>query len=159
MKIKTAGKSKFGKVVGKNFQLSGKKPEKTDKTADISRRHHWFPREVTSEKRAQKSRTYMKRPTTRIWVVFLLTGWKFASKISALASQTSFGGETSGDVAKCRLFSKPTSQRCVSTCRGWWQYSRTYTKSHLSTTATLICLGRQSMNWLLFKSLYKGNGH
>ena len=48
MKIKTAGRSKFGKVVEKkNFQLSGKKPEKTDKTADISRRHHWFPREVT----------------------------------------------------------------------------------------------------------------
>ena len=26
----------------------------TGKTADISRRHHWIPREMTSEKRAQK---------------------------------------------------------------------------------------------------------
>ena len=25
-----------------------------EKTADISRRYHWFPREMTSEKRAQK---------------------------------------------------------------------------------------------------------
>ena len=28
--------------------------------------------------------------------------------ISALVSQTSFGGETSGSVAKCRLFSQAT---------------------------------------------------
>ena len=25
-----------------------------EETADISRRHHWFPREMTSEERAQK---------------------------------------------------------------------------------------------------------
>ena len=58
--------------------------------------------------------------TTLIWPV-LLIGWgKFSSwhdqsealprtrwryGISALVSQTSFGGVTSGDVAKCRLFS------------------------------------------------------
>ena len=28
-----------------------------DKTADISRRHHWFPRELTSEKRVHKFHT------------------------------------------------------------------------------------------------------
>ena len=28
-----------------------------EKTADILRRHHWFPREMTSEKRAQKFHT------------------------------------------------------------------------------------------------------
>ena len=42
---------------GKKFQLSVKKPEKTAKTADISRRHHWFPCEMTSEKRVQKFHT------------------------------------------------------------------------------------------------------
>ena len=37
------------------------------------------------------------RSTTQIWVVT-------RHEISALVSQTSFGGETSGTVAKCRLF-------------------------------------------------------
>ena len=40
------------------------------------------------------------RSTTQIWVV---TRHQYG--ISALVSQTSFGGETSGSVAKCRLFS------------------------------------------------------
>ena len=43
------------------------------------------------------------RSTTQIWVV---TRHKYG--ISALVSQTSFGGETSGSVAKCRLFSQAT---------------------------------------------------
>ena len=45
------------------------------------------------------------RSTSQIWVV---TRHQYG--ISALVSQTSFGGETSGSVAKCRLFSqvKPT---------------------------------------------------
>ena len=34
--------------------VSVKKPEKTDKTANISRRHHWFPPQMKSEKRAKK---------------------------------------------------------------------------------------------------------
>ena len=38
------------------------------------------------------------RSTTQIWVV---TRHQYG--ISALVSQTSFGGETSGSVAKCRL--------------------------------------------------------
>jgi len=41
------------------------------------------------------------RTTTKIWVV---TRHQYG--ISALVSQTSFGGETSGSVAKCRLFSQ-----------------------------------------------------
>ena len=43
------------------------------------------------------------RSTTQIWVV---TRHQYG--ISALVSQTSFGGETNGSVAKCRLFSQPT---------------------------------------------------
>ena len=68
---------------------------------------------VLSEKRAQKFHTasdwlnqisHAARPirsTTQIWVV---TRHQYG--ISALVSQTSFGGETSGSVAKCRLFSQ-----------------------------------------------------
>ena len=41
------------------------------------------------------------RSTTHIWVV---TRHQYG--ISALVSQTSFGGETTGSVAKCRLFSQ-----------------------------------------------------
>ena len=44
------------------------------------------------------------RSTTLIWVV---TRHQYG--ISALVSQTSFGGETGGSVAKCRLFSQATS--------------------------------------------------
>ena len=43
------------------------------------------------------------RSTTQIWVV---TCHQYG--ISALVSQTSFGEETSGSVAKCRLFSQAT---------------------------------------------------
>ena len=39
------------------------------------------------------------RSTTQIWVVM-----RHQYGISVLVSQTSFGGETSGSVAKCRLF-------------------------------------------------------
>ena len=41
------------------------------------------------------------RSSTQIWVVTRLQ-----YGISALVSETSFGGETSGSVAKCRLFSQ-----------------------------------------------------
>ena len=37
-----------------SFQCIKEQPEKT---ADITRRHHWFPREMTSEKRVQKFHT------------------------------------------------------------------------------------------------------
>ena len=45
------------------------------------------------------------RSTTRIWVV---TRHQYG--ISLLVSRTSFGGETSGRVWKCRLFSHVTSR-------------------------------------------------
>ena len=77
-------------------------------TADICRRYHWFARQMTSEKRAQIGCATWEinlikpiRSTTQIWVV---TRRQYG--ISALVSQTSFGGETSGSVAKCRLFSQ-----------------------------------------------------
>ena len=44
------------------------------------------------------------RSTTQIWVVT-----RHQCGISALVSQTSFGGETSGSVAKCRLFSQAST--------------------------------------------------
>ena len=44
------------------------------------------------------------RSTTQIWVVT-----RHQYRISALFSQTSFGGETSVSVAKCGLFSQTTS--------------------------------------------------
>ena len=68
---------------------------------------------VLSEKRAQKFHTasdllnqisHAARPIrskTQIWVMT-----RHQCRISALVSHTSFGGETSGSVAKCRLFSQ-----------------------------------------------------
>ena len=57
-----------------------------EKTADIWRRYHWFPRQITSEKRAQKFHTY--------------------DASLPRADALSVCGETSGSVAKCRLFSQ-----------------------------------------------------
>ena len=53
---------------------------------------------MTSEKRAQKF------PMTRHCQIWVVTRRQYG--ISALVSQTSFGGETSGIVAKCWLFSQ-----------------------------------------------------
>ena len=44
------------------------------------------------------------RSTTQIWVVM-----RHQYGISALVPQTSFGGETSGSVAKCWLFSQASA--------------------------------------------------
>ena len=84
------------------------------------RRYHLFPREMKSKKRAQKFHTddvlvprsgkflLLNEPnfqpitsTSQIWVV---THHQYG--ISALASRTSFCGETSGGVAECKLFSQ-----------------------------------------------------
>ena len=48
------------------------------------------------------------RSTTQIWVVT-----RHQYEISALVSQMSFGVETSGSVAKCRLFSQATNSMAV----------------------------------------------
>ena len=50
------------------------------------------------------------RSTTQIWEVT-----RHQNGISALVSQTSFGGETSGNVAKCRLFSLAKQYRVCPT--------------------------------------------
>ena len=74
------------------------------KTADISRRHHWFPRQTTSEKRAQK---FLRQIFSQSAETLPRSGQSVASYkygISALVSQTSLHGETSGGVAKCQLF-------------------------------------------------------
>ena len=47
---------------------------------------------------------YWWRVTTQIWVVLLIG--RAAWEIWFIVSQTSFGGKTSGSVAKCRLFSE-----------------------------------------------------
>ena len=48
------------------------------------------------------------RSASQIWVVTRLQ-----YGISALVPQTSFGGETSGDVAKCGLFSQANHTTCL----------------------------------------------
>ena len=95
-----------------------------EKTADISRGHNWFSREMTSEEQARNSilmtRHYpdlssasywlkqiplVARPirsATQIWVVT-----RHQNGISALVPQTSFPRETRGGVAfECRFFSQ-----------------------------------------------------
>ena len=47
----------------------------------------------------QKKKKNQPESTTQIWVVDAWSVWN-----SALVSKTSFRGETSGGVAKCRLF-------------------------------------------------------
>ena len=90
----------------------------------ISRRHLWFPREMTSEKRVQKFHTDDASLTRcasdwscRIFASINqksypdLDSARHQSGISALVSLTSFCGETSGGVAKCRLFSLASCRR------------------------------------------------
>ena len=93
-----------------------------------------FPRKDVSETCAEIP--CLLRITTQIWVVLLIRWSKFPTirsttqiwvvarheyGIFVLVSQTSFPGETSGDVAKCRLFSQAYS------------YGREEMISHIST--------------------------
>ena len=98
-----------------------------EKTADISRRHHWFPREMTSEKRAQKFHTDDATLLSSIkcfWLVEenfppCMTNQKHYPNQGRVASsvwnfrarfcQTSIPGETSAGVAECRLFPQTTA--------------------------------------------------
>ena len=61
------------------------------------------------------------RRTTQIWVVAC-----YPYGISALVSQMSFGGETSGHIAKCWLFSQATKVRVRVrvTVRHWYFIAR-----------------------------------
>ena len=104
---------------------------KPGKTADIWRRYHWFPLQMTSEKRAQKFTLMMHhypdlgissdwlnqfshavRPIKSTAQIRVVT--RHQCVISALFSQTSFGRETSGSIAKCWLFSKANSKYSIS---------------------------------------------
>ena len=134
-----------------------------EKTADIWRRYHCFPRQMTSEKRVQKfhipiscwcfwlvewnfPRGTLTRSTTQIWVVTL-----HQYGISALDSQTSFGGETSGSVAKCQLFSQPKQNRVAKTLGlnvFWLHYTTEHTKQHLEVWARRSARPmKHLMNW------------
>ena len=114
-----------------------------EKTADIWRRFHWFPRQMTSENRAQKFHTYeaslpdlgstsdwlnlishAARPIKSATQILVVTRHLYG--ISALVSQESFGGETSGNVPKCRLFSQAistTSSYLLYISRGPYHFS------------------------------------
>ena len=76
---------------------------------------HWFPREITSEKRAQKFHTdecqYLDLGSASdcsccVGNLLQPIGSGCWRVIRMEFSQTSFGGETSGGVAKCGLFSQ-----------------------------------------------------
>ena len=73
-----------------------------------------------------------KRSTTQIWVE---TRHQYG--ISEFVSQTSFGGETSGSVAKCRLFPQPT-----------WLVDRIRVKKRRRLT---LERGKNSKKWLANK--------
>ena len=139
-----------------------------EKTTDIWRRYHWFSRQLTSEKRAQKFHTETChypdldgasnwscrvgnliqpiRSTTEIWIV---TRHQYG--ISALVSQTSFGGETSGSIAKCRLFSQAITRGCL-TGKIWvfWISGRLWEVSFFFSFATHQCKFQRDINLLCF---------
>ena len=106
-----------------NFDLFRVSLRKQSTFRDATIVTHWFPREMTSEKRVRNSiletchypvlgsaTDWLKkifhaaRPTTSTTQIWVVTRHQYG--ISAFVSQTSFGGETSGSVAKCRLFSQ-----------------------------------------------------
>ena len=83
------------------------------------------------------------RSTTQLWVVTI-----HQYGISALFSQTSFGGKNSGSVAKCRLFSQAKLQvnltstlpfvLCTNcTCNG--RFARFFSISSLRLKKSLVC--------------------
>ena len=87
------------------------------------------------------------RSTTQIWLV---THHQYG--ISALVSQTSFGGETSDSVAKCRLFSPATSYKWPRTLFGlhfglWIKHMRTVEMKSNEE--------RSSQLWTQFMQLHK----
>ena len=85
------------------------------------------------------SRCTTNHSTNQIWVV---TSHRYG--IYALISKTSFRGETSGSVAKCRLFSKAKNSR----------YVVVYSVTDLSTDSCSFqhsCILQLSLNFFLVK--------
>ena len=78
------------------------------------------------------------RSTTQIWVVM-----RHQYGISALVSQTSFGGEISGSVAKCRLFSQAIE---------YLDFGEIY-RSSLSKLTGLKVTGTMSRRFCCFRSI------
>ena len=81
------------------------------------------------------------RSTTQVWVV---TRHQYG--ISALVSQPSFGGKTSGSVAKCRLFSQAkatdgrTQGELLCSCRQWCAFGCNKPAVHHGKDTTLKTL-------------------
>ena len=117
-----AGAAVVSTITSVNTELSSLR-----KPADIWRRHHLFPRQfMTCEKWAQKFHTDDASPP-RSGLPFWLVEASFLPRHdqseaypdlgsdvssvwnSALISQTSFRGETSGGVTKCQLFSQASN--------------------------------------------------
>ena len=86
------------------------------------------------------------RSTTQIWVVS-----RNQYGISALVSQTSFGGETSGDVAKCQLFSRATLVgKCPRAARRRSSYSEAKGCCSLEHSLYRItCTTQTDLSWML----------
>ena len=80
-----------------------------EKTGDIPRRQHWFPREITAEERAQKFHTDDASLPRSDWLEICFNQphlgsdtssvWNFCTRFSE-----SFHGETSGDDANVGIF-------------------------------------------------------
>ena len=123
---KTRGDDVYARRFTKTTWLLSKLPTIvpwfTWKKSDITRCHHWFTREMTSEKRAPKfpsDDTSLPRSGYCFWLVLPRGGnllqpiisstqiyvvKRHQHLISALFSQTSFRWETKGGVPKCQLF-------------------------------------------------------
>ena len=74
-----------------------------EKRADILRHQHWFSREMTSQERAHTDDMSLPRSGSDA----------YQYGISGRVSQSSFRGETSGSIAKCRLFSQTSSSSAL----------------------------------------------
>ena len=90
---KTLGSSSKGKNYEKKIEQITNR-QQAEKTTGNSRRHNWFSRKMTTEKRAQKFHTNDAS--------LLRSG----QRCTISMSQTLFRGKTSGGAAKCRLFSQ-----------------------------------------------------
>ena len=88
----------------KRREIQGKKY--FEKIPDISRPHHLFPGEMTSDKRVKKFHTDDVWDSASDWLKFASTNQELCPDLGSDASssvwifQTSFGGKTSGGVWK-----------------------------------------------------------
>ena len=120
-------------TITSRFQLEeGPLSAWTEKTAYISQRHHWFPREMTFEQRLQNSiqmtRHYPHVGGAFDWLKQIFnqsdslprSGSRHQYGISAFVSQTPFCGENNCGVAKCRLVSAAALSVTLSSQSHYW---------------------------------------